>query len=330
MRVLIIGGNRFLGLELALRLSAQGRQVTLLNRGNVADPLGSRVERLIADRGSDRFDQVLEGRQFDAVVDFALFDREQAERAVRVLAGRAGQYIFISTGQVYLVRTEYHPPAREADYDGPIIPCPDRPGDRENWTYGAEKRAAEDVISRSPLLATTLRLPMVHGLRDYRERIASLLWRALDGGPILVVDPEAPVRHVYGPAVLRQIERLIDRPPTTSAAYNLAQEESVPVHEVVRLVATRVGSSTRAVPVERAALEAEGLDPVYACAFSGRWMSCLDATLARTTLGFTHEPFEVYLHALIDAYLSRWNGELGPSMEQRDRELGLLRKHGGA
>ncbi|MBK8229690.1 MAG: epimerase [Candidatus Eisenbacteria bacterium] len=329
MRVLIIGGNRFLGLELALRLSAQGKQVTLLNRGNVVDPLGARVERLIADRGSDHFDQVLEGRQFDAVVDFALFDREQAERAVRALSDRVGQYIFISTGQVYLVRTEYHPPACESDYDGPIIPCPDRPGDRENWTYGADKRAAEDVISRAPMLATTLRLPMVHGLRDYRERIASLLWRVLDGGPVLVVDPEAQVRHVYGPAVLRQIERLIDQPPTSSAAYNLAQEESVSVREVVRLIASRVGSKSRAAVVGREAMEEEGLDPVQACAFSGRWMSCLDATLARTTLGFTHEPFEVYLHALIDAYLSRWNGEPGPSMEQRDRELSLWRKRGG-
>ncbi|MCC2671118.1 MAG: hypothetical protein K0Q72_3589, partial [Armatimonadetes bacterium] len=49
MRVLVIGGTRFVGYFLSWRLLAQGHQVTLLNRGSAGDPFGERVERIRCD-----------------------------------------------------------------------------------------------------------------------------------------------------------------------------------------------------------------------------------------------------------------------------------------
>jgi nucleoside-diphosphate-sugar epimerase len=40
MKVLVIGGNRFVGIDLTLRLLARGIKVTLLNRGTLPDPFG--------------------------------------------------------------------------------------------------------------------------------------------------------------------------------------------------------------------------------------------------------------------------------------------------
>ena len=74
MKALIIGGNRFLGHELALRLVAAGDSVTLFNRGTLGDALGARVERLHGDRTTGDLERLLEGRRFDAAIDFARSD----------------------------------------------------------------------------------------------------------------------------------------------------------------------------------------------------------------------------------------------------------------
>ena len=75
MNVLIIGGTRFLGYQLAWRLIAGGHPVTLFNRGRQPDRFGERVQRLRGDRTTDDFARLLRNRSFDAAVDFAKADR---------------------------------------------------------------------------------------------------------------------------------------------------------------------------------------------------------------------------------------------------------------
>ena len=82
MNVLIIGGHRFVGALLAWRLVARGDRVTLFNRGTLPDGHGDRVERIRGDRTTDDLARAVDGRRFDAVVDFAAFSREDAQGAV--------------------------------------------------------------------------------------------------------------------------------------------------------------------------------------------------------------------------------------------------------
>ena len=89
MKVLLIGGNRFLGHELALRLLAASHAVTLFNRGTLADALGGRVERLRGDRTGADFERVLGGRRFDAVVDFAALGLAAFGLTARGVSGEA-------------------------------------------------------------------------------------------------------------------------------------------------------------------------------------------------------------------------------------------------
>lgn len=69
-RILIIGGNRFVGYQLVWRLIAVGEKVTTLNRGNISDPFGNHIERVHVDRTSPAFATAMRWRDFDAVVDF--------------------------------------------------------------------------------------------------------------------------------------------------------------------------------------------------------------------------------------------------------------------
>lgn len=98
MQVLIIGGNRFMGVSLVWRMLFAGHRVTVLNRGTIVDPFGDRVDRLRVDRGTDAFDRALAGRSFDRVIDFAAFTAADVARVLRVLTGRVGHYVFVSTG----------------------------------------------------------------------------------------------------------------------------------------------------------------------------------------------------------------------------------------
>jgi nucleoside-diphosphate-sugar epimerase len=327
MQVLVIGGNRFMGLALVWRLLLAGHRVSLLNRGQQADPFADRVERLRADRASDDFDRVLAGRAFDRVVDFAGFTADDAERAVRVLAGRVGHYVFISTGQVYLVRTDCPTPACEADYAGPTMARPPTADDHEDWAYGIGKRGAEDVLAGSPALPSTrLRIPMVNGELEHKRRIESYLWRMLDGGPLLVPRADAIARHVYSGAVVTQIVRLLDAPPAAGQAFNLAQAEQPTVRALLARIAERAGARPTLIDAPLETLEAAGLSPRAASPFSSRWMSLIDPGHAVAELGFTHPTLDGYLDSMLAALFAAWPSTPPPGYAQRADELALARR----
>ena len=130
------------------------------------------------------------------------------------VGGRVGHYVAISTGQVYLVREGCPRPARESDYQGPLVPPPQDAYDRAQWDYGIGKRGLEDALARAwqdaRFPATRLRIPMVNGERDHFRRIERYLFRLLDGGPLLLPGGgEHRTRHVYSGAVAKGILGLL-------------------------------------------------------------------------------------------------------------------------
>ena len=328
MRVLVVGGTRFLGHELAWRLLAGGRQVTLFNRGRRPDAFGSRVERLHGDRTTADFARLLAGRSFDAAVDFAAYDGEDGREAAELLGGRVGHYVAISSGQVYLVREGRPSPARESDYAGPLLPEPKDPYEKGQWDYGMGKRALEDALAaaweRSRFPATRLRIPMVNGPRDHFRRIERYLWRMLDGGPLLLPGGGTQrVRHVYSGSVARAIVGLLGRGDTFGQAYNLAQDEAPTLGELLTTLAGVLGAPPRLVDVPEERLLGAGLDPRELSPFSSRWMSFLDPARAKAELGFVHEPLPSYLGAIVTAFLAHPPKDPPPGYERRDDERRL-------
>jgi nucleoside-diphosphate-sugar epimerase len=326
VHVLVVGGTRFVGYQLVWRLLATGHRLTLFNRGTRADSFGERVERLRGDRTAGDFARLLAGRRFDAVVDFAVFRGEEAAEAVESLKGRVGHYVMVSTGQVYLVRAPRPSPAREADYEGPLMACPPSGKEKEEWDYGMGKRAAEDVLARAAdrFPSTRLRLPMVNGERDYHRRLEGYLWRLLDGGPVILPDGgERPTRHVYGAAVARAIAGLLGRRDTFGEAYNLAQDETPSAREILAIAGELLGAPPRFVPVPAQDIEAAGLDVVAVSPFSGRWMSFLDPGRAKAELGFRHEPLREYLGRIVAAFLAQPPASPPPALARRAEEKAL-------
>ncbi|HVI76257.1 MAG TPA: NAD-dependent epimerase/dehydratase family protein [Anaeromyxobacteraceae bacterium] len=329
MRVLVIGGTRFVGYLFTWRLLAQGHRVTLLHRGTMPDPFGDRVERLRGDRTGPEFARLLAGRDFDASVDFAAYSGEDGRQAAQVLAGRVGHHVHVSTGQVYLVRVPRPAlAAREEDYEGPVMPRPAGGPDLAEWEYGMGKRACEDALAeafeRLRFPATRIRVPMVNGERDYFRRLETYLWRLLDGGPLLLPDGAPPrTRHVHGDEVARFLAGILGRPATFGRAFNLAQEETPSLPELIAKLRAIVGSRSELVPVAPDAVERAGLDPLALSPLSTPWMSFVDPTRARDELGFRHLPLEAYLGRIAASFLAHPPLAPPPGYELRQRELEL-------
>jgi len=328
LKALVIGGNRFLGHELAFRLVAAGHTVTLFNRGTLQDSLGDRVERLRGDRTTGDFERLLAGRRFDAAIDFAAFDADAGRRAAAVLSGNVGHHVAISTGQVYLVRSGCPRPARESDYEGPLIEAPADSFDRGQWDYGVKKRGLEDELARAfedrHFPATRLRIPMVSGERDHFRRIERYLWRLLDGGPLLLPGGgDHQTRHVYSGSVVGAILGLLGSPASFGRAYNLAQDETPTLRELLSALAAALGAEPRFVDMSHEAVRAAGLDPLVLSPFSGRWMSFIDPALAKAELGFRHEPLASYLDKIVTCFLAHPSQEPPPGYQHRARERQL-------
>ena len=83
MRILFIGGTRFVGRAMAESALARDHDVTLLHRGQTNDPAFDDAEHLLADRDGDL--AVLDGREFDATIDVCAY----VPRQVRTLAERS-------------------------------------------------------------------------------------------------------------------------------------------------------------------------------------------------------------------------------------------------
>ncbi len=318
MHVLIIGGTRFVGYLLTWRLLAGGHRATLFHRGTSRDPFGSRVEHVLGDRTTDDFERLLQGRRFDAVVDFAAFTGEEVTRAIALFQGSIGHYVFISTGQVYLIRGREFAcperPAREEDYHGPVIARPtENASDIASWDYGIGKRRAEDALirafSETKFPGTRIRIPMVNGPRDYYRRLDEYIVRLLDGGPILLPDGgKRPTRHVHADDVARAIASLLTdggAARTAGEAYNLAQEETPTLRELVGVLAEHLGASPTFVEATSEAIAADvGLEPRDFSPFSGKWMSFLDPGKAKAQLGFRATPLRTALSQVVASYLS--------------------------
>ncbi len=323
---LVIGGTRNLGPSLVDALLRRGDRVAVLSRGRSPHQPPSGVERLVADRTDEAaLAAALARRSFDLVVDTTLFTGRDAAAVAALLAGRVGRYVMWSSGQVYLVRAGCAPPFREDDYDGPTLPEPpaDRPHDRGNWTYGVDKRAAEeamrDACAERGFPVVILRPPMIHSPRDPYARLPNYVHRLLDGGPILVPeDGSPPIRHVWGDDVVAATLRAADE-PVVGLSLNVGQDDTWSLETLLARLAELCGVPLRLRPLSRVRLEAQGLLP--ACSpFSSRWMSALDNTRARALLRLSFASMTTYLPPLVALAQRRAAGDV-PGYEQRPAEL---------
>lgn len=187
--VLIIGGSGFVGKQVVNAFLNASKQVTVLNRGNVAL---ENVEQLIADRNELKaLKNVLKTRQFDVVVDTNCYTPQQAQNLTQALQSVTGNIIVISSAAVY-ADSAIQPPSENEPTGGAAI-----------WAeYGKEKSEMEEVYrSASDRYdqCIMLRPPYIFGTDNSSDRETWFWARQAANKPILLPgkgDTQAQFIHV--------------------------------------------------------------------------------------------------------------------------------------
>ena len=84
MRILILGGTRFIGLHMTALALARGHQLTFFNRGKTHTDRYPEIERIKGDRNGEL--DGLKGREWDAVIDNSGYVPRHVKLSAELLA----------------------------------------------------------------------------------------------------------------------------------------------------------------------------------------------------------------------------------------------------
>lgn len=258
MRLLILGGTVFLGRALARHARDAGHDVTCVARGSSGDPVDG-VRFLAADRSQPDGLSVLDGEEFDAVVDVARRP-DHVRHAVRALANRVGHWTYVSSISVYADHTT----AGGRHDNTPLLDpaAPDTDGaDETAELYGARKVTCEQVV-RDGLGADRsmfCRAGLIVGPEDPSGRFAYWVDRMARGGRVLAPgDPDRPVQVVDVRDLAAWLVAAGERGLTGTFD---ATGAAVPMRECLARIAAGVGAEPELTWVDQAFLLAHGVPP---------------------------------------------------------------------
>jgi 2'-hydroxyisoflavone reductase len=200
LRILILGGTGFTGPHQVRHALARGHRLTIFNRGRRNQEWPGEVEVLAGDRDTGDL-KSLEGREWDVCIDNPTSVPFWVRDAGRVLRGRIGHCVFISTISVY---AEASRPGRDetaatAAYHGKDALAETRESLRADLgLYGPLKAFCEQEAGRYfPGITTVIRPGLIVGPGDETDRFTYWPVRIARGGEVLVPgDGSDPVQII--------------------------------------------------------------------------------------------------------------------------------------
>jgi 2'-hydroxyisoflavone reductase len=184
LRILILGGTRFIGLHMTALALARGHTLTYFNRDKTKTDRYREVERIKGDRNGQI--DGLKDREWDVVIDNSGYVPRHVRLSAELLAPKVKQYVFVSSISVYpdfsVPRDESSPVGKLADETVEKV---------DGETYGPLKALCEQaVLTAMPGRATIVRPGLIVGPDDNTDRFTYWPARAARGGEF--VAPGAP------------------------------------------------------------------------------------------------------------------------------------------
>jgi nucleoside-diphosphate-sugar epimerase len=292
VRILVLGGTRFLGLALVGELLEAGHSVAVVHRGE-HEPEGlAGVEHIHVDRrrlGERR--RELAGFKPDAAIDLSAMTADEAGAALDALDPSL-RLVVASSADVYRAcasifedRVTDAAPLAE---DAPLRegPPPDRDTVLSGWDYDPAAYEKLDVerayLDRGGIVC---RLPVVYGEHDYKRREEFVLCRVRAGRRRIPVGPGGFLwSRGYAPELARGL-RLAVEGADRGEVFNLAERTCAPIRLWVEQILAAAGHEAELVRVPDARLPE---DLALTGEIAQPWM--VDSTKAAERLGWVHAP----------------------------------------
>ena len=207
MKILILGGTKFLGRHLVDTAIAAGHEVTLFNRGKTNPTLFPNVETIIGDREHDL--EKAAGRQWDAAIDVAGYVPRIVRLSAQSLERAVKKYIFISSVSVY---RDYKKAGMDESY--PVGTLEDESIEEVTGeTYGPLKALCEKVVQDTfgSDRAIIIRPGLIVGPYDPTDRFTYWPMRVKRGDDMITPDkPQTPIQIIDVRDLVEFIIKLIE------------------------------------------------------------------------------------------------------------------------
>jgi 2'-hydroxyisoflavone reductase len=176
LKILILGGTRFIGLHMTALALERGHTLTFFNRGKTHTDRYPEIERIKGDRNGEI--DGLKDRKWDVVIDNSGYIPKQVRATAELLAPNVKHYVFVSSISVY---PDFSVPRDENSAVGKLADETIEKVDGE--TYGPLKALCEKAaMTAMPGRTTVLRPGLIVGPDDNTDRFTYWPARAARGG----------------------------------------------------------------------------------------------------------------------------------------------------
>lgn len=234
MRILIMGGTRFIGVYLTKMLVESGHLVVLFNRGN--RPVPEQVEQITGDRtDAAQLKEKLSQESFDVIFDNNGRELTDTQPLAEIFQGRVQHFVYMSSAGVYLKSDQM--PHVEGDAVDPK-------------SRHKGKHETEAFLRQSGLPFTSIRPTYIYGPSNYNELESWFFDRIVRDRPIPIPGNGMHITqfgHVKDLA--KAMTKIVGNKEAIGQIYNVSGDRFVTFDGLARACAVAVGKSPENVKI---------------------------------------------------------------------------------
>ena len=236
MRILIMGGTRFIGVYLTQLLVEQGHEVVLFNRGNRTAPSLQRVGQIIGDRtDATQLKAKLSQESFDVIFDNNGRELTDTQPLAEIFQDRVQHFVYMSSAGVYLKSDQL--PHIEGD---PVDPQSRHQGKHETEAY----------LTQLGLPFTSIRPTYIYGPRNYNELEGWFFDRIVRDRPIPIPGNGLHITQLgHVKDLARAMTQVLSNEQAIGQIYNISGDRFVTFDGLARASAVAAGKSPDAVKI---------------------------------------------------------------------------------
>ncbi|MGB7251872.1 MAG: NAD-dependent epimerase/dehydratase family protein [Phormidesmis sp.] len=237
MRILVIGGTRFIGVYLTRQLVSAGHDVVLLNRGNHPAPVEG-VESIMCDRTDpEALKAALAGKSFDAIFDNNGRELAHTQPLVDLFKGpkdnRLQHFIYVSSAGVYAKSDQM--PHVEGD---PVDPNSRHKG----------KFHTEDYLKEQGIPFTAIRPVYIYGPQNYNPLEKWFFDRIVRDQPIPIPGSGMALTQLgHCQDLASAMVSVLGNPAAIGQIYNVSGDKAVTFDGLAKACATAIGQDPNAI-----------------------------------------------------------------------------------
>jgi nucleoside-diphosphate-sugar epimerase len=236
MRILIIGGTRFIGVYLTQLLVEAGHEVVLFNRGNRPAPSLQGVGQIIGDRTDPtQLKDKLAQERFDVIFDNNGRELTDTQPLAEIFQGRVQHFVYMSSAGVYLKSDQL--PHVEGDT---VDPKSRHKGKHETEAY----------LTQQGLPFTSIRPTYIYGPRNYNELESWFFDRIVRDRPLAIPGNGMHITQLGHVLDLAQaMTQVVGNSKAIGQIYNISGDRFVTFDGIARACAVAAGKSADSIKI---------------------------------------------------------------------------------